>query len=93
MTTLLTTVGTRQPDGAVVFEGMGIATTADGDSVTFKTWGVRRPTGAGLKSRSCGGDIWQTASQQFARLNDTTYAWEAEADEAGNYHLKLWEWK
>jgi hypothetical protein len=93
VTTLLTAVGTRQPDGAIVLEVMGIATTADGDSVTIKTWGVRRPTGAGLKSRSCGGDIWQTASQQFARLNDTTYAWEAEADEAGNHHLKVWEWK
>jgi hypothetical protein len=93
VTTLLTTVGTRQPDGTVVFEGWGVATTRDGDSVTVKAWGVRRPTGGGLKSSSRGFDIWQTASVKFARLNNTTYVWETEADEAGNYHLKLWEWK
>ena len=89
---LYTFVGTRHSDGAIVIEGGGVSTTADGDSITIKTWGVRQTTAAGLKARSRGFDIWQTASQKLARLNNTTYVWETEFDEAGNYQLKVWEW-
>ena len=92
-TTLLTTVGTRHPDGAVVLAGNGIATTENGDSINIKTLGVRRPTGRGLKSSGRGLDIFQTASQRFAGWNNRAYLWEVETDEVGNYQLSLWEWK
>jgi hypothetical protein len=88
-----TAVAFRHPDGAMVFEANGIVSTIEGDSVTVKVWGVNRSTGIGFKASGHGGAITQTNSPKLARLNNAPNVWEAEIDEAGNYRLKVWEWK
>jgi hypothetical protein len=90
---MYTAIGTIQPGGVIVFEANGVVSTLDGDVITVKIWGVNRPTGAGLKASSRGGAITKTSSAKLAKLDNAPNVWEAEIDEAGNYQLKVWEWK
>jgi len=90
---MYTAVSTPQPGGGFTLEANGVIMTKDGDAVVVKISGVGRPTGAGFKASYRGGAISQTASPRLARLNNSTVSWETETDEAGNYRLKVWEWK
>jgi hypothetical protein len=89
-----TATGTMQPGGVINFEANGVVSTIEGDAVTVKIWGVNRSTGLGFKASGRGGAITQTMSPKLAaRLNNVPNAWEVETDEAGDYQLKVWEWK
>jgi hypothetical protein len=88
-----TGVATPQPGGTLTAEFNGVCITKDGDSVGVKAFGRGRPTGTGYKASWRGGVIWQSTSPKFARLNEVPGVWELDSDEAGNYHLKVWEWK
>jgi hypothetical protein len=88
-----TAISTPQPGGVLLFEANGIGITKEGDTITFKIFGVTRLTGAGFKGTIRGGTINQTASPKLANLNNAVTCWEVEVDEPGNYHLKIWEWK
>jgi hypothetical protein len=83
-----------QPGGVILFDGSGIIRTIEGDVVTVKPSGIIRSTGVGFKGSARGGAITQTTSPKLAaRLNNAPNVWEAEIDEAGDYRLKVWEWK
>jgi hypothetical protein len=90
---MYTAVGTMQPGGLIVFEANGVLRTIEGDALTVKIWGVNRSTGLGFKASGLGGAITQTMSPKLAKLNNAPNVWEAEIDEAGDYKLKVWEWK
>jgi hypothetical protein len=79
--------------GSLIAEFNGICTTKDGDTVGVNAHGRGRASGTGLKASWSGGVVWQVTSPKFARLNAVPGMWELEIDEAGNFHLKVWEWK
>jgi hypothetical protein len=79
--------------GTLIAEFNGICTTKDGEIVGVNAHGRGRPTGSGLKTSWRGGVIWQTSAAKFDRLNKLPGVWELDIDEAGNFHLKVWEWK
>ena len=79
--------------GTFIGEFIGSCTTKDGDIVGVRAHGRGRPTGSGLKASWRGGVIWQASSSRFVRLNTVPGVWELEIDEAGNFQLKVWEWK
>ncbi len=81
-----------RPDGSIYGEGQGVMFTQDGEAVTW--------TGTGLGAFGTGGTVsyrgmlyYRTASPKLARLNNTSAAFEFEADAAGNTSSKVWEWK
>jgi hypothetical protein len=90
---MYTAIFTPQPTGGFTIEANGLVVSREGDALTVKVIGVQRPTGAGFKASNRGGTIQHSASPKLARLNSVATSWEAETDEAGNYHLKVWEWK
>jgi hypothetical protein len=77
----------------LIGEFNGICMLKDGDTVGVRAHGRGRPTGNGLKSSWRGGVVWQASSSRFERLNGVPGVWELEIDEAGNFRLKVWEWK
>ena len=89
-----TAIISPQQGGALFMEGNGIITSKDGkESESLKFQGVGRALGAGFKARYYGGTFGQTTSPKFAKLNNAMTVWEVDVDEAGNWHLKIWEWK
>ncbi|HEV8387858.1 MAG TPA: hypothetical protein VGQ03_09570 [Nitrososphaera sp.] len=88
-----TGVTTPQPGGALYMEGDGIITSTAGDSEVLKFRGMGRSTGAGFKASYRGSTFCQTASSRFAKLLNIMTVWEVDVDEAGNFLLKIWEWK
>jgi hypothetical protein len=81
------------PGGNLFMEGNGIITSNDGDSESLKFQGIGRSTGAGFKASYRGSTFGQTASPKFAKLTGEMTVWEVDVDEAGNFLLKIWEWK
>jgi hypothetical protein len=79
--------------GTLIAEFDGTCITKDGDTVGVWAHGRGRPTGDGLKASWRGGVIWRASSPKFARLNNVPGVWELDIDEAGNFRLKVWEWK
>lgn len=79
--------------GTLIAEFNGICSTKDGDIVSVNAHGRGRATGSGLKASWRGGVIWQASTPRFTRLNNVPGVWELDIDEAGNFHLKVWEWK
>jgi hypothetical protein len=90
---LYTAIITPQLGGALYMEGNGIITSSAGDSEVLKFQGIGRSTGAGFKASYSGSTFGQAASTKFAKLIDEMTVWEVDIDEAGNFLLKIWEWK
>jgi len=90
---LYTAIITPQPGGALYMEGNGIITSSAGDSEVLKFQGIGRSTGAGFKAIYRGSTFAQAASTMFAKLINEMTVWEVDIDEAGNFLLKIWEWK
>lgn len=88
-----TAIITSQPGGALYMEGNGIITSSAGDSEVLKFQGRGRSTGAGFKASYRGSTFGQSASPRFAKLVNLMTVWEVDIDEAGNFLLKIWEWK
>ena len=88
-----TAIISPQPGGALFMEGNGIITSKDGDSELLKFQGIGHATGAGFKANYRGSTFAQTASPRFAKLIDIMTVWEVDVDEAGNFLLRIWEWK
>ena len=82
-----------RPDGTLWGEGQGTSTTRDGEFVTWKGHGIGQLTGRGGAASWRGALYFQNASPKLARLLKTPAVYEYEADENGNTHLKLWDWK
>ncbi len=84
---------TIRPGGELYGEGQKITITQDGEMVTWKGFGVGRPTGKGFAASYRVAGSYQTASKKLARLNGLVTVIEYEVDEGGNYSYKEWEWK
>jgi|SRR5271157_519073 len=80
------------PDGSIYGEGQGLATTADGEGITWKGSGQGKFGEGGAVSYR-GMLFYRTTSQKLARLNNMCGAFEYEVDAAGNTSSKVWEWK
>jgi hypothetical protein len=67
--------------------------TEDGELVSWKGFGVGKPTGPGFAASFgvCG--AMQTSSERHAHLNGVASVGEYEVDSEGNYSWRLWEWK
>ena len=88
-----TAIITPQPGGVLIMEGNGFITSNEGDSEVLKFQGIGRATGAGFKASYRGSTFAQAASPRFAKLLNEMTVWEVDVDEAGNFFLRIWEWK
>jgi hypothetical protein len=80
-------------DGVQYGEGGPVLMTDDGEMLSWKGFGVGKPTGPGFAaSFGVCGSI-QASSERFRHLNGVATVGEYEIDEAGAYHWTLWEWK
>ncbi len=87
-----TYVATPRPDGSLYGEGQGIATTQDGELLTWKGQGVGKILAGGALSYR-GALYYSTAAPKLARLNTIAVVFEYEIDTNGNTQTKGWEWK
>ena len=92
-TDVVTYQAVPRPDGTLWGEGQGVATTKDGEFATWWGHGIGKPTGKGWGARWRGAIYFQTQSKKLQRLNEVAGVFEYEADENGNTHGKVWEWK
>src|SRR5687768_10836297 len=60
---------TMQPGGHLYGEGQGVVMTKDGDSATWKGFGVGKPTGKGMGATYRASLTWQSQSPKLAKLN------------------------
>lgn len=81
-----------RPGGVLYGEGGPLLMTDEGEVLSWKGFGVGKPTGPGFSaSFGCAGSI-QTSSERLAHLNGVVSIGEYEVDAEGNYHWTLWEW-
>ena len=83
---------TPKPGGVLYGQGQGVATTMDGEIVSWTFQGVVKP-GLGMAASVRGSVFFQTAHPKLARLNSMCALVEGEFDNEGNAKAKLWEWK
>ena len=91
-TGLGTYTSVMRPDGSAYGEGQGLLMSQKGEVVSWKGSGLGK-IGAGGALSYRGMLYFQTASQEFARLNGACGAFEYEVDPAGATVSKVWEWK
>ena len=87
-----TAVLTPMPNGALMIEGNKLIMTAEGETVMVKNEGIGWLAGKGLKSSGRGACFFMTSSPKLASLNKTVGVWEREADEKGDFSIKIWAW-
>jgi hypothetical protein len=88
----VTYVGTMRPNGTIAGEGCGVTMTPGGGTATFRGAGVGRFTRPGVVSWR-GTLLYETASDELARLNGIAVLFEYEIDESGKSEGRLYEWK
>jgi hypothetical protein len=93
VTDMGTYISTARPDGTLFGQGQGIATTADGEAVTWKGQGIGHFTGRGSGVSWRGSLYFQTSSERLSRLNGLVAVFEDEVDEGDKMEVKTWEWK
>jgi hypothetical protein len=80
-----------RPGGVIYGEGGIVIMTDDGELLSWKGFGVGKPTGPGFSASFAPCGSIQTSSERFAHLNGVSTIGEYEVDEAGNYHWTMWE--
>ncbi len=80
-------------EGVLYFEGQGVVTTEDGETASWTTQGVGKPTGPGIAATLRGTVFFHTSSQRLARLNSMCVVVAVEIDGSGNMNAELWEWE
>jgi hypothetical protein len=93
MTEFITYWQTVRPDGELYGEGQVVMMTQAGDIVTWKGFGVGRPTGQGFAASYHVAGAHQTISEKLRLLNSVVRVIDYELDADGNYTYKEWEWK
>jgi hypothetical protein len=88
-----TAVLTPMPDGTLMIEGNGMIMTVEGETVMVKNEGLGWLAGKGFKSSGRGALFFMTSSPKLASLNKIVGVWEREADEKGDFTIKIWAWK
>jgi hypothetical protein len=79
--------------GTIYGEGNAVLNTSEGDSASWRGFGIGKPTGKGMAISYRGAKAFQSTSEKLARLNRAPIIFEADADENGNGWHKHWEWK
>jgi len=92
MNQTVTYVGTMRPNGTIAGEAHGVTMSATGGAATFRGMGVGRFVGPGAMSWR-GSLFYESASDEFARLNGIAVLFEYEIDESGKSEGRLFEWK
>lgn len=82
-----------RPGRILYGEGGPVWMTDDGELLSWKGFGVGRPTGPGYSASWAACGSVQTSSERFAHLAGVAILAEYEVDEQGNYHWTAWEWK
>ena len=90
---LATSVTVTRPDGTLFGDGQGIATTDQGEVITWRGQGVGRFTGQGTAQSWRGALYYQTTSKRLAQLNGIAGVYEFEIDQNGKTTDKVYEWK
>ncbi len=67
-------------EGVLYFEGQGVVTTEDGETASWTTQGVGKPTGPGMAATLRGTVFFQTSFPNLARLNSMCVVVAAEVD-------------
>jgi hypothetical protein len=88
-----TAVLTPMPDGTLMIGGNGMIMTVEGETVMVKNEGIGWLAGKGFKSSARGALFFMTSSPKLASLNKIVGVWEREADEKGDFTIKIWAWK
>jgi len=88
----VTYVGAQRPNGTILGEGTGITMTVDGESATFRGYGVGTFVRPGAVSWR-GTLLYETSSKKLARLNGIAVLFEYDIDESGKSEGRLYEWK
>lgn len=71
----------------------GFITSSAGDSEVLKFQGIGRSIVPGFRASYRGSTFRKSASPRFSKLLNSMTVWEVDIDEAGNFLLKIWEWK
>jgi hypothetical protein len=87
----VTYVGTMRPNGTLAGEGQGVTMTEAGGAATFRGAGVGRFVRPGAVSWR-GTLLYETASDELARLNGIAVLFEYEIDESGKSEGQFYEW-
>lgn len=82
-----------RPGHVLYGEGGPVWMTDEGDVLSWKGFGVGRPTGPGFSARFAVAGAIQTSSERYAGLAGSALVGEYNVDEQGNYTWTLWEWK
>lgn len=84
---------TVRPGGVLSSEEANVLLlTEDGEMVSWKGFGVGRPTGPGFSSSWGAAGYARTSSEKLSRMNSVANLVEYELDAEGGYRWKLWEW-
>lgn len=82
-----------RPGGILYGEGGLVWMTDQGEVLSWKGFGVGRPTGPGFSASFAVCGAIQSDSATYAHLAAMALVGEYQIDEAGNYTWTLWEWK
>ena len=95
MTDMITYTAIMRPNGTAYGDAheMAMSTNGDGALAEWTGAGVGKRTRQGGWRYPFGGAFQSASSQKWARLLEVHTVGEYEADENGNYHWKLLEWK
>src|SRR5262249_24258307 len=84
---------TTRPGGELYGEGHLVMMTKDGGVGEWIGFGVGQPTGPPPAAHYAVAGHWDSAPAKMARLLGVATVIEYDADQNGNYHWKMWEWK
>ncbi|MGH9003449.1 MAG: hypothetical protein ACRDYV_10000 [Acidimicrobiia bacterium] len=82
-----------RPGGVFYGEGGPVWMTDQGELLSWKGFGVGRPTGPGFAASYAVCGSIQSDSTTYADLAGMATVGEYQVDETGNYTWTLWEWK
>ena len=88
----VTYIGTLRPNGTITGSGTGFALTADGNTATFRGYGVGTFTRPGAISWH-GALFFETTAPELDRLNGIAAAFDYQVDETGKSEGQFTEWK
>jgi hypothetical protein len=92
VTSTVTYVGTLRPNGTISGEGTGIVMTTDGESATYRGYGVGTFSRPGATTWR-GSLFFETTSAKLAGLNGIAVVFEYSVDEGGKSEGHFTEWK
>lgn len=87
-----TYVQTMREDGSFYAEGELAFMTPEGDTATWKGFGIGKPTGRGHGARFAVCGAYHTATGKLAPLMGWPVVTEFEADESEKYRWQGWQW-